>query len=111
MVQKEEHILDINETISNEFILGFRKIGGINIDNCSVPLECGADGIAVSAGIMKSTDIKSTINIYRDAMKHIKQYRQKFVSWFFYDLEQKLIYKAKQNQSTVIKVNPRYTSP
>lgn len=47
-------------------------VGGINIDNCSVPLECGADGIAVSAGIMKSTDIKSTINIYRDAMKHIK---------------------------------------
>jgi IS605 OrfB family transposase len=32
------------------------------------------------------------------------------VSWSFYDLEQKLIYKARQNQSTVIKVNPRYTS-
>lgn len=32
------------------------------------------------------------------------------VSWSFYDLEQKLIYKAKQNQSVVIKVNPRYTS-
>ena len=32
------------------------------------------------------------------------------VSWSYYDLEQKLIYKAKQNQSTVIKVDPRYTS-
>ena len=32
------------------------------------------------------------------------------VSWSFYDLEQKLNYKAKQNQSTVIKVDPRYTS-
>ena len=32
------------------------------------------------------------------------------VSWSFYDLEQKLIYKAKQNQSTVINVNPAYTS-
>ena len=32
------------------------------------------------------------------------------VSWSFYDLEKKLIYKAKQNQSTVIKVDPRYTS-
>ena len=32
------------------------------------------------------------------------------VSWSFYDLEQKLIYKAKQNQSTVIKVSPKYTS-
>ena len=32
------------------------------------------------------------------------------VSWSFYDLEQKLIYKAKQIQSSVIKVDPRYTS-
>lgn len=32
------------------------------------------------------------------------------ISWSFYDLEQKLIYKAKQHQSTVIKVDPRYTS-
>lgn len=32
------------------------------------------------------------------------------VSWSFYDLERKLIYKAKQNQSTVIKVDPHYTS-
>ena len=32
------------------------------------------------------------------------------VSWAFYDLEQKLIYKALRNQSSVIKVDPRYTS-
>ncbi len=32
------------------------------------------------------------------------------VSWSFYDLGQKLIYKAKQNQSAVIKVSPKYTS-
>ncbi len=32
------------------------------------------------------------------------------VSWSFYDFEQKLTYKAKQSQSSVIKVNPRYTS-
>ena len=32
------------------------------------------------------------------------------VSWSFYDLEQKLIYKAKQKQSIVIKVDPHYTS-
>lgn len=32
------------------------------------------------------------------------------VSWSFYDLEQKLIYKATQHQSSVIKVNPAYTS-
>ena len=32
------------------------------------------------------------------------------VSWSFYDLEQKLIYKAHQHQDKVIKVNPAYTS-
>ncbi len=32
------------------------------------------------------------------------------VSWSFYGLEQKLMYKVKQNQSCVIKVDPRYTS-
>jgi len=32
------------------------------------------------------------------------------VGWSFYDLEQKLIYKALKNQSKVIKVNPAYTS-
>lgn len=32
------------------------------------------------------------------------------VSWAFYDLEQKLIYKAMQHHSKVIKVNPAYTS-
>ena len=32
------------------------------------------------------------------------------VSWSFYDLEQKLIYKAMQHQDKVIKVNPSYTS-
>ena len=32
------------------------------------------------------------------------------VSWAFYDLEQKLVYKAKQRGSVVLKVDPRYTS-
>ncbi|MBQ8825081.1 MAG: transposase [Ruminococcus sp.] len=32
------------------------------------------------------------------------------VSWAFYDLEQKLIYKAMQHYDKVIKVNPAYTS-
>ena len=32
------------------------------------------------------------------------------VSWSFYDLEQKLIYKAHQHKDNVIKVNPAYTS-
>ena len=32
------------------------------------------------------------------------------VSWSFYDLEQKLEYKAKRNHQKVLKVDPRYTS-
>ena len=47
----------------------------------------------------------------RNAIERVRtKYRYVSVSWSFYDLEQKLIYKAKQNQSTVIKINPRYTS-
>lgn len=36
--------------------------------------------------------------------------RYVMVSWPYYDLEQKLIYKAAQRHSIVLKVNPRYTS-
>jgi IS605 OrfB family transposase len=32
------------------------------------------------------------------------------VSWAYYDLEQKLIYKAQQHESMVVKVSPKYTS-
>ena len=47
----------------------------------------------------------------RNATERVKtKYRYVSVSWSFYDLEQKLIYKAKQNQSSVIKVDPHYTS-
>ena len=47
----------------------------------------------------------------RNATERVKtKARYVSVSWSFFDLEQKLIYKAKQNQSSVIKVDPRYTS-
>ena len=47
----------------------------------------------------------------RNAAERVKtKDRYVSVSWPFYDLEQKLIYKAKQNQSSVIKVDPHYTS-
>ena len=50
------------------------------------------------------TGIRNTTKRVRHENRYI------IVSWSFYDLERKLIYKAKQNQSTVIKVDPRYTS-
>ena len=47
----------------------------------------------------------------RNATERVKtKDRYVSVSWSFFDLEQKLMYKAKQNQSIVIKVNPAYTS-
>ena len=47
----------------------------------------------------------------RNATERVKvKDRYVFVSWSFYDFEQKLIYKAKQNQSSVIKVDPHFTS-
>ena len=36
--------------------------------------------------------------------------RYVMVSWSFYDLEQKLVYKAQLNHQKVVKVNPAYTS-
>lgn len=39
-----------------------------------------------------------------------KRQRCVLVSWAFYDLEQKLEYKAKLNQCIVLKVDPAYTS-
>lgn len=36
--------------------------------------------------------------------------RYVMVSWAFYDLEQKLTYKAAENNCAVIKVPPQYTS-
>ncbi len=47
----------------------------------------------------------------RNATEKVKtKNRYVSVSWSFYDLEQKLKYKAQQNESTVINVDARYTS-
>ena len=70
----------------------------------------------VSKALVKSNP-KHTLFVLEDlsgvknATERVKtKDRYVSVSWSFYDLEQKLIYKAKQNQSSVIKVDPRYTS-
>ena len=40
-------------------------IGGITVDNCNLPLECGADGLAVSAGILKMGDAGENVRLFR----------------------------------------------
>ena len=42
--------------------------------------------------------------------KVIRKHRYEIVSWSFYDLEQKIRYKAERYGSKVINVNPAYTS-
>lgn len=60
---------------------------------------------------------KGTLHILED-LSNVRSATEKvkvndryvMVSWSYYDLEQKLIYKAKEHGQKVIKVNPRYTS-
>lgn len=40
-------------------------IGGITADNCSLPLSLGANGLAVSAGIMKTGNITDAVLAFR----------------------------------------------
>ena len=47
----------------------------------------------------------------RSATEKVKvKNRYVMVSWSYYDLEQKLTYKALKNHQAVIKVDPKYTS-
>jgi len=54
--------------------------------------------------------LEDLTNIKENLRKVKKKDRYAHMSWSYYDLEQKLMYKAKKNQSFVIKVDPRYTS-
>jgi len=54
--------------------------------------------------------LEDLTNIKENLKKVKKEDRYAHMSWSYYDLEQKLMYKAKKNQSFVIKVDPRYTS-
>ena len=45
-------------------------IGGITPENCDRPLACGADGLAVSAGILKG-DVEANIRGFREKFKQL----------------------------------------
>ena len=62
-------------------------------------------------------NLKGTLHVIEDlsgirsATEKVKvKDRYVMVSWSYYDLEQKLIYKAKEHGQKVIKVSPKYTS-
>lgn len=48
-------------------------VGGIQVDNCHIPLNKGADGLAVSAGILASQNIHETIMIFRNQLGKIQK--------------------------------------
>ena len=54
--------------------------------------------------------LENLTNIRQKTERVKKQDRYVQVSWSFYDLEQKLKYKAQRNSCSVINVDPRYTS-
>ena len=54
--------------------------------------------------------LENLTNIRQKTERVKKQDRYVQVSWSFYDLEQKLKYKAQRNSCLVINVDPRYTS-
>lgn len=70
----------------------------------------------ISKALVKSNP-KNTLFVLED-LSNIRSVTEKvkvknryvMVSWPYYDLEQKLIYKALRNHQKVIKVDPRYTS-
>lgn len=45
-------------------------VGGITVENCSRPLACQADGLAVSAGILQG-----------DVEKNIRSFREQLLAW------------------------------
>ena len=46
-------------------------VGGINAENCRVPLSCGASGLAISAGILKSANPAAEVQKIRQILRSL----------------------------------------
>lgn len=44
-------------------------VGGINVENCEKPLNCGANGLAISAGILGAEDVAAEVRKLRDILE------------------------------------------
>lgn len=44
-------------------------VGGITAKNCRKPLDCGADGLAISAGILAAEDVAAEVRKLRDMLE------------------------------------------
>ena len=56
---------ELYREILNSITIPDVAVGGITVDNCDLPLSLGADGLAVSAGIMKSEHIAEAVSAFR----------------------------------------------
>lgn len=50
-------------------------VGGITPENCRLPLDCGADGLAVSGGIMRAENIAEAIRRFRKLLESAEKER------------------------------------
>lgn len=51
-------------------------VGGITAENCSKPLACGAHGLAISAGILKTEDVAAEVRKLRCICEQFSDRRQ-----------------------------------
>ncbi len=81
------------------------------------PRCCNAGGHFILSKALVESNPKGTLHVLED-LKGIRSATERVrvrnryvsVSWAYYDLEQKLTYKALEHGQKVIKVDPKYTS-
>ena len=48
-------------------------VGGITAENCQKPLECGANGLAISAGILAADDVAAEVRKLRGILEKLQE--------------------------------------
>lgn len=61
----EETYRDILKAVSIPNV----AVGGITAENCKKPLECGANGLAISAGILAAEDVAAEVKKLREILE------------------------------------------
>lgn len=51
-------------------------VGGVTAENCKKPLFCGADGLAISAGILSADDITAEVRKLRNILEKAQEERK-----------------------------------
>lgn len=66
---KEETYREILKTISIPNV----AVGGITAENCGKPLSCGANGLAISAGILQAADVTAEVRKLREICRQFSK--------------------------------------